>query len=64
MSEKQMVFKGDSRTKRMNLIRRLKKLQSSSDIEVAHIEADRLLIEYIGDKAIAKAFEDVPRWYS
>ena len=34
------------------------------DPEVAHSEADELLLRYINDKDIEEAFEEVPRWYA
>lgn len=49
---------------KQELIEKLKELHSSVDYEIAHIEADNLLIEYINDEDIMKAFEQVPRWYA
>lgn len=37
---------------------------TGADHELAHIEADEALLQYINDKDIEKAFEEVPRWYS
>ena len=34
------------------------------DSENGHVEADDLLIEYINDKEIADAFEEVSKWYA
>lgn len=34
------------------------------DPEVAHSEADELLIRYINDKDIEEAFDEVPKWYA
>lgn len=34
------------------------------DPELAHAEAEELLLKYINDKEIAKAFENVPKWFS
>lgn len=48
------------------LIRKLISLRSLSldDAESAHGEADLLLLEYIKDEEIKKAFEDIKRWYA
>lgn len=37
---------------------------SHYDNEDAHLDADVVLLEYIGDKEIAEAWYDVPKWYS
>lgn len=29
-----------------------------------HIEADKLLLKYINDEEIEKAFDDIEKWYS
>jgi hypothetical protein len=34
------------------------------DTKAAHIEADRLLVEYIDDKDIAEAFDSIGKWYA
>ena len=34
------------------------------DPEVAHIEADEVLIRLINDKEVEKAFDEVPKWYA
>ena len=46
------------------LLKELKKLNKLSDKEHAHGRADELLIEYIGDKDIKKAFEKIELWYA
>ena len=46
------------------LIKELTKLKYEEDIEVAHIEADSLLLQYIHDKDITVAFEEIKKWYS
>lgn len=33
------------------------------DREADHLEADRLLLEYIDDPEVTKAFENIPKWY-
>lgn len=45
------------------LLQRLRELLTSDDTEAAHSEADQLLIDYIGDKDIAKAFDKLEKWY-
>lgn len=54
---------------RMNkeyLLEELKKLSGelTRDYEYTHIKADDLLLKYINDKEITKAFENVGRWYA
>jgi hypothetical protein len=34
------------------------------DTEANHGEADDLLLEYINDKDIKKAFEEIEKWYA
>ena len=36
----------------------------TGDLELAHIEADEALLDYINDKEIAAAFHDIDRWYA
>lgn len=45
------------------LLQRLRELLTSDDPERSHGEADSLLIQYIGDKDIAKAFDKLEKWY-
>ena len=62
---KAIVEKGDSKISREDLLRKLKELaELKHDPEVAHSEADELLLSYINDPEIEKAFEEVPKWYS
>lgn len=62
---KAIVEKGDSKISREDLLRKLKELSElKHDPEVAHSEADELLLSYINDPEIEKAFEEVPKWYS
>lgn len=37
---------------------------TEADPELAHGEADEVLIRLINDKDIEKAFDEVPKWYS
>ena len=46
-----------------DLIKTLNEL-TEADPELAHSEADELLIRYINDKDIEEAFEEVPKWYA
>ena len=46
------------------LIEKLKKCEEDGDTESAHVEADDLLIEYINDPDIRKAYNDIGKWYS
>ncbi|MDP3996486.1 MAG: hypothetical protein Q8P86_02220 [bacterium] len=32
--------------------------------ESAHVKADRTLLEYIGDKEVTKAFDNIDKWYA
>lgn len=36
----------------------------SGDTENAHCDADEALIQFIGDKEIAQAFEKINKWYA
>jgi hypothetical protein len=49
--------------KKEKLIAELLKLKVL-DTESRHREADRLLLEYIGDMAVTAAFESLPKWYA
>ena len=44
----------------------LKVLQElmEADPELAHSEADEVLIRLINDKEVEKAFDEVPKWYA
>ena len=48
------------------LIKELKKLSKNvcGDFEYTHFKADELLIDYIKDKEIKEAFDNVGKWYS
>ena len=53
--------------KRTTLLERLKYLQKNTypgNVEDSHILADKLLIEYINDEAIKRAFNKIKKWYS
>jgi len=40
------------------------KSQQEEDYEFAHMEADKLLIEFINDDEITEAFNNLPKGYS
>jgi hypothetical protein len=51
------------------LVEQLKKLQRNKDeepydTEQLHIIADSLLLKFIDDKHVNRAFNKVPKWYS
>ncbi len=48
------------------LIEKLRECQeiSNHDQEEAHIRADDLLLEYIGEKDVTFAFIDINKWYA
>ena len=46
------------------LIAKLKVLNNERNTEVAHMVADKLLLEYINDPEITEAFTKVNKWYS
>lgn len=50
--------------KKEELLKELKVLQNYGDPEIAHSEADRLLIHYINDKDIKQEYEEIEKWYS
>lgn len=51
-------------TKKQKLIEKLKTLEKYGDPEMAHVEADKAIIEYINDKEIKEAFDDITKWYA
>lgn len=51
-------------TKKQKLIEELKLLQVVGDTEGQHGEADRLLLDYINDKEIAKEYDKIKKWYA
>ena len=64
---KSIVEKGDSKISRADLLAALKELSQegyNSDVEAVHAEADELLLNYINDSEIEKAFDEVPKWYA
>ena len=52
---------------REEYLKRLRKLSESNDFEATHSEADNLLVEILmklGMDDIAKAYENVGKWYA
>ena len=46
------------------LLKKLKALDNKHDPASMHIEADDLLLEFIGSKKIKEAFKNIEKWYS
>lgn len=46
------------------LLDKLRELASSSDLESAHSDADDLLIDFINDSEIRKAYDKIDKWYA
>lgn len=47
-----------------DLIEQLKELHDTDDPESAHYEAEQLLLAFIDDEEVTKAFGAVPKWYA
>ena len=56
-------YDGEQMNKR-DLIEKLKKLQECIDKERAHSDADKFLLEYVGDEKVTEAFEKIEKWYA
>lgn len=54
----------DKQITKEELIKKLKKLAEDWDHEMAHIEADNLLLLYINDEEIKNVYESIERWYA
>ena len=46
------------------LLQALRALQDNDDYEMAHGEADDLLVKFINDPEIAEAYEKIGKWYA
>lgn len=46
------------------LIEKLKKLQDCGDPEIAHSEADELILAYLNDTEITEEFKKITKWYA
>lgn len=49
---------------RATLLTILADCAQSGDPEIAHIEADKALLKYIGDEEISRAFYAIKMWYA
>lgn len=49
---------------KQELLEQLKVYHESDDAEDAHYQADQLLLNFIDDPGITKAYEEVPKWYA
>lgn len=49
---------------KQELLTKLIELQGIDDDESGHSQADKLLIAYINDPDITKAFEEIHKWYA
>lgn len=45
------------------ILEALKNMSDAFDVELAHIEADKLIQEFLPDE-IAEAYRNVPKWYA
>lgn len=46
------------------LLKTLKGCNNNGDMESNHIAADEALLEFINDKEIEEAYEDIEKWYA
>lgn len=58
------MTKAEAITALKEIIKRCKDDPNHYDAEDAHSDADTVLLEYINDKEIEAAWDDVPKWYS
>ena len=49
---------------REELLMRLAECARNPDREVAHIEADEAVLEYVGDADVTAAFDAFEKWYA
>ena len=49
---------------KQELINKLSELQKDKDYEIAHVLADYLLLDYINDKQVRKAFQQIKKYYA
>ena len=68
-----MQYKGVKQMDKTELLAKLNQLKDRKfvygnyetiDCESNHIDADNLLLEYINDKEITNAFNQICKWYS
>ena len=46
------------------LLMQLEQLSKSDDTETAHADADNLILNYLNDEEIKKAYEKIKKWYA
>lgn len=46
------------------LLKALSECDKGVDEEIAHVRADKLLLEYIDDIDITEAFDKIEKWYA
>jgi hypothetical protein len=46
------------------LLEKLRALEDTDDPEAAHIYADRLLLQFIGDVEVEAVFNEITRWFA
>ena len=61
---KAIMDRGTAKISRKELIEGLRELSELEDIELAHEEADELILSYVNDPVIEKAYEEVSKWYA
>jgi hypothetical protein len=54
----------DKQITKEELIKKLKEFAENDDYEMAHAEADDLLVLYLNDEEITDAYDSVGKWYS
>lgn len=54
----------EQQKKRQRLLRDLNRLSKDWDAEVTHGRADDLIISYIDDKTITRAYDRIPKYYA
>lgn len=45
-------------------VRKLEALRDTDDPEVAHEDADHVLLDLIGDERVTAAFDAIDKWYA
>lgn len=60
----QEFSKIERKEKKEKLLKELEELKKLANIEIAHLEADEAIINFISDKDITKAFESIKKCYN
>lgn len=55
---------GEQRVTKEEALQKLRELKDHGNEEIAHAEADGVLLELIGDQDITDAFEAIDKWYA